>query len=110
MLSTFHKPRSPRTVAPLNDYDVRVGKTRGEFTPHSHPETHEFFLVPQGSLTIKLEPGDVELRPGQMYVVSRGVQHQPVSADEAEVLLIEPSTKINIGYTPSDFTAERMVT
>ncbi len=97
-------------MAPLNDYDVRVVKTRGEFTPHSHPETHEFFLVPQGSLTIKLEPGDVELRPGQMYVVSRGVQHQPVSADEAEVLLIEPSTTINTGDTPSDFTAERIVT
>jgi len=109
VLSTFQEPWSPRTVATLNDYDVRVVKTRGEFTPHSHPDTDEFFLVLQGSLTIKLESGDVELGPGQLYVVPRGVQHQPVSADGAEVVLIEPSATVNTGDTPSELTAERRV-
>ncbi len=28
----------------MNDYDVRVVKTRGEFTRHAHPETDELFL------------------------------------------------------------------
>lgn len=102
MLATFQEPWSPRTVATLNDYDVRVVKTRGEFTPHSHPDTDEFFLVLQGSLTIKLESGDVELGPGQLYLVPRGVQHQPVSAQGAEVVLIEPSATINTGDTPSE--------
>jgi mannose-6-phosphate isomerase-like protein (cupin superfamily) len=109
VLSTLQEPWLPRTVATLNDYDVRVVKTRGEFTPHSHPETDEFFLVLQGSLTIKLESGDVELGPDQMYVVPRGTQHQPVSADGAEVVLIEPSTTINTGDTPSELTADRVV-
>lgn len=79
VLATFEEPWSPRTVSLLNDYDVRVVKTRGEFTRHSHPETDEFFLVLRGSLTIKMAAGDVTLRPGQMYVVPRGVPHQPVS-------------------------------
>jgi mannose-6-phosphate isomerase-like protein (cupin superfamily) len=91
----------------MNDYDVRLVKTRGEFTPHSHPETDELFLVLRGSLTIRMEDGDVELAAGQMYVVPRGVPHQPVSADGADVLLVEPSATVNTGDTPSDLTAPR---
>ncbi|MDN5858789.1 MAG: cupin domain-containing protein [Pseudonocardia sp.] len=109
VLSTFEEAWAPRTVAMLNDYDVRVVKTQGEFTRHSHPETDEFFLVLRGSLTIKMDGGDVELGPGQVYVVPRGVSHQPVSAEGAEVLLIEPSATTNTGDTPSGLTAERRV-
>jgi Mannose-6-phosphate isomerase len=109
VLSTLEDPWSPRTVAVLNDYDVRVVKTKGEFTRHSHPDTDEFFLVLRGSLTIRLEAGDVELGPGQMYVVPRGVQHQPVSVDGADVVLIEPSETVNTGDTPSELTAARRI-
>lgn len=45
VLSTFTETWSPRTVATLNDYDLRVVRTHGEFTRHSHPETDEAFLV-----------------------------------------------------------------
>ncbi len=64
-------------MAVLNDYDVRVIKTRGEFTRHSHPETDELFLVLRGSLTIRLDDGDVELGPGQVYVVPRACRTSP---------------------------------
>lgn len=107
VLATFDEPWSPRTVAVLNDYDVRVVKTRGEFTRHSHPDTDELFLVLSGHLTIRLDDHEVRLGPGQLYVVPRGVQHQPVSSDGAEVVLIEPSSTVNTGDTPSTLTAER---
>jgi mannose-6-phosphate isomerase-like protein (cupin superfamily) len=107
VLATFDEPWSPRTVATLNDYDVRVVKTRGEFTRHSHPETDELFLVLRGELTIRMDDGDVHAGPGQLVVVPRGLHHQPVSADGAEVLLIEPSATVNTGDTPSELTAER---
>ncbi len=107
VLSTFTQPWSPRTVATLNDYDLRVVKTLGEFTRHSHPDTDEVFLVLAGSLTIRLDDGEVTLGPGQLHVVPRGVQHQPFSSDGAEVLLIEPSDTVNTGDTPSDLTAHR---
>jgi mannose-6-phosphate isomerase-like protein (cupin superfamily) len=108
-LSRISEPWRPRTIAVLNDYDVRVVKARGEFTPHRHPETDEVFLVITGSLTIRMDDGDVRLGPGQLYVVPRGVRHQPVSADGAQVLLIEPSATVNTGDTPSERTAERRV-
>ena len=109
VLATFEEPWAPRTVAILNDYDVRVVKTKGEFTRHSHPDTDEFFLVLRGTLTIRLDAGDVELGPGQVYVVPRGVPHQPVSVGGAEVVLIEPSATVNTGDTPSELTARRHV-
>lgn len=106
VLSKLKEPWSPRTVATVNDYDVRVVKTQGEFTRHSHPQTDEMFLVLAGSLTIRLDDGEVTLGPGQLYVVTRGVHHQPVSTDGAEVLLIEPSDTVNTGDTPSELTVD----
>ncbi len=106
-LARIDAPWSPRTVAVLNDYDIRVVKTKGEFTRHRHLETDEVFLVLSGSLTIRLDDDEVTLGPGQLYVVPRGVHHQPVSIDGADVVLIEPSTTINTGDTPSHLTAER---
>jgi len=96
-------------VMTLNDYDVRVVKAKGEFTRHSHPETDEFFLVLRGRVTIRMDDGDVQLGPGQIYVVPRGVDHQPVSVEGAEVLLVEPSATVNTGDSPSSLTAERRV-
>ena len=109
VLSDVDQPWSPRTVGTVNDYDVRVVRTHGEFTRHSHPETDEFFLVLTGSLTIRMEAGDVTLGPGEVYIVPKGVQHQPVSPDGATVLLLEPSATVNTGDTPSPLTAERRV-
>jgi mannose-6-phosphate isomerase-like protein (cupin superfamily) len=108
-LATFDEPWSPRTVAVVNDYDIRVVRTKGEFTRHSHPETDEFFMVLTGSLTIRLDDRDVELGPGQLYVIPRGVHHQPVSEGGAEVVLISPSETPNTGDSPGELTAERRV-
>lgn len=61
-LSLIDEPWSPETVAVLNDYDIRVVKTKGEFTRHSHPETDEVFIVLDGSRTIRLDAGNVDPR------------------------------------------------
>ena len=107
VLAQISQPWQPRTVAVLNDYDLRVVRTQGEFTRHTHPETDEVFLVLSGELTIRMDDGDVTLGPGQLYVVPKGMPHQPVSREGAEVLLIEPSATVNTGDTPSELTADR---
>ncbi len=109
-LDTIDEPWTPLTVAVVNDYDVRVVKVRGEFTWHSHPETDELFHVLSGSLTIEMAEGDVHLGAGDLYVVPRGRQHRPRSADGASVLLVEPSATVNTGDTPSRLTTGRRVT
>jgi mannose-6-phosphate isomerase-like protein (cupin superfamily) len=72
-------------------------KVNGEFVWHHHENTDDFFLVLKGRLTIRLRDGDVELGPGELFVVPVGVEHQPVAAEEAELLLIEPSGTPNTG-------------
>jgi len=104
VLSTFAETWKPRTIATVNDYDVRLVKVLGEFTWHSHPDTDELFLVLRGSLTIRTDDVDVDLATGQLSVVPRGVRHQPYSADGADVLLLEPFVTSNTGDTPSHLT------
>jgi mannose-6-phosphate isomerase-like protein (cupin superfamily) len=96
-LASFDEAFQPRIVARYNDNKVMVAKTRGEFVWHSHPDTDDFFLVLDGKLTIQLRDGHVELGPGEMFVVPRGVEHCPRADPEAHVLLIEPAGTPNTG-------------
>lgn len=96
-LRQFNEHWAPRTVAQLNDYDVMVVKVQGEFVWHSHADTDDFFLVLKGRLTIRLRDGEIVLGPGELFVVSRGVEHQPFAEEETHLLLIEPSGTPNTG-------------
>ena len=88
---------SPRIVGRYNGNKLQVGKIRGEFVWHTHPDSDDFFLVVTGHLTIRLRDRDVELGPGDLYVVPAGVEHCPVSEEGAEVLLIEADGTPNTG-------------
>ena len=96
-LASFEEHWAPRTVAQFNGHDVMVVKVKGEFVWHHHDDTDDFFLVLNGQVTIRLRDGDVVLGPGEMFVVPAGVEHQPVAAAEAELLLIEPTGTPNTG-------------
>jgi mannose-6-phosphate isomerase-like protein (cupin superfamily) len=97
VLASFDEAFAPRIVAYYNDSKVQVAKTRGEFVWHTHPDTDDLFVVLAGRLTIQLRDRDVELGPGELYVVPRGVEHCPRADDEAHVLLIEPRGTPNTG-------------
>jgi mannose-6-phosphate isomerase-like protein (cupin superfamily) len=104
-LASFDEAFSPKIVGELNDYKLEVVKARGEFVWHSHPDTDDFFLVLAGRLTIQLRDRDVELGPGELFVVPRGVEHCPRADDEAHVLLIEPMGTPNTGDAGGERTA-----
>ena len=101
----FSEHWSPKLVARLNDYEVKLVKLKGEFVWHTHEDTDELFLVVEGRLTIQLRDRDVTLGPGQLFVVPRGVEHCPRADDEVKVLLLEPSGVVNTGDAGGDLTA-----
>ncbi len=107
-LETFSEHWSPRIVADFNGNDVMVVKVKGEFNWHSHPDTDDFFLVINGQITIKLRDGDVHLSEGELFVVPKGVEHCPVAAEEAELLLIEPHGTPNTGDQATATTKVRI--
>lgn len=96
-LAQFSELWAPRTVAQLNNHDIMVVKVRGEFVWHSHADTDDFFLVLKGRLTIRLRDREVVLGAGELFVVPRGVEHQPFAEEETHLLLIEPSGTPNTG-------------
>ena len=96
-LSRFSEHWSPKLVAELNGQHVKLAKLQGEFVWHSHTHEDELFLVLEGQLTLEFRDRTLELRPGELVVVPRGVEHRPVCAGEVHVLLFEPSTTWNTG-------------
>jgi mannose-6-phosphate isomerase-like protein (cupin superfamily) len=94
-LASFDQVYSPRIVAHMNDYDVRVAHTRGEHLWHVHDDTDEFFLVLHGQFHIALRDADgnettVVLRKDDTFVVPKGTEHKPSSPGGA-ILMFEPS-------------------
>ena len=104
-LSLFTELWSPKVIARVNDYDVKVVKVKGEFVWHRHEDTDELFLVLRGRLRIQMREGAVEIGPGQMYVVPKGVEHCPVADEETHALLLEPRGVVNTGDVGGDLTA-----
>ncbi len=88
---------SPRVVAHVDDYFVKVAKVHGTFDWHAHETEDELFLVLSGSLTIRMEECSVTLAPGQLFVVPKGVRHCPVADEECQILLFERSTTKHTG-------------
>ena len=106
MLARFAEHWSPKKIAQINDYDVRIVKVQGEFTWHKHDDTDELFLVLSGELTIQMRDRDVVLRPQDLFVVPRGLEHCPRADTETALLLLEPSSVVNTGDAGGDLTSE----
>ena len=96
-LGQFTDHWSPRIIAAFNGHDVMLVKVQGEFVWHTHPDTDDFFLVLHGQIKIRQRDGDIILNAGELYVVPKGVEHCPIAADEAHLLLIEPKGTPNTG-------------
>jgi mannose-6-phosphate isomerase-like protein (cupin superfamily) len=100
-LDGFDDIWSPRIIAYINDYDVRLARFSGEHVWHVHEQTDEFFLVLDGEIEIALrEDGGeraVTLPRGSVFVVPRGTFHKPSSATGAAVLLVEPTGTLSVG-------------
>ncbi|MFK7944952.1 MAG: cupin domain-containing protein [Paracoccaceae bacterium] len=96
-LAEFSDHWAPKIVSRYNGNDVMVVKFQGEFPWHSHADTDDFFLVIDGHVRIDTEDGPVQLAPGELCVVPKGLKHRPVAEHEAKVLLIEPSGTPNTG-------------
>ncbi len=94
-LASFDDVYSPRIVARMNDYDVKIAHANGEHVWHVHDDTDEFFLVLDGRFDIAIRPAGggettVALRVHDTFVVPRGTPHKPSSPGGA-ILMFEPS-------------------
>ena len=99
----------PKVVAEMNDYQFKIVRIEGDFVWHQHAGTDETFIVLDGELRIDFRDGAVTLKPGEMFVVPKGVEHKPFAEREVKLLLIEPRGVLNTGDATSERTAHNDV-
>ena len=97
---------SPRIIEELDDSYVKVAKLKGTLAWHSHDDEDELFLVLKGHLRIEFENGYIDLQEGDLHVVPKGVQHNPVARKECLVMLIERKSTLHTGRVKTPKTRE----
>jgi mannose-6-phosphate isomerase-like protein (cupin superfamily) len=105
---SFDEQWSPRIAGEVNDAAVKLVKLKGEFLWHHHENEDEMFLVVRGRLTIRLRGRDVVLEENEFLIVPKGVEHMPVAAEEAWVMLFEPKTTLNTGNVVNERTVSNL--
>lgn len=95
--SLFHEHWQPKVIASLNGQELKVARFLGEFPWHTHDDIDELFLCWRGHFRLEFRDHAVEMGPGDFHLVPRGIEHRPVAATEAQVLLLEPAGVVNTG-------------
>ena len=95
---------SPKVIGQVNDQYVKLAKVQGEFVWHQHDDEDELFLVVRGRLTLQFEDGELQLGPGELYVVPKGTPHRPLAEEECWVLLVETVTTKHTGDVETPLT------
>jgi mannose-6-phosphate isomerase-like protein (cupin superfamily) len=108
-LGLFDATWTPKIIGELNGQQVKLAKLQGELTWHSHAHEDELFLILEGSLLMQIknesgETEDVHLNRGDMYIVPKGVEHNPIAKDGASVMLFEPASTKHTGELIIDRT------
>lgn len=95
---------SPRVIAEVDEAYIKVAKVQGSLAWHSHDGEDELFLVLHGRLRIELEGRAVELGEGEMFVVPKGVRHNPIAEQECHILLVERKSTLHTGNVVTEKT------
>ena len=95
---------SPRVIGEVDDNYVKVAKVHGTFGWHRHEHEDELFLVLRGCLRIEMDTDTVTLQEGELFVVPKGVRHNPSAQDECLVMLIERKSTLHTGDVVNEKT------
>ena len=94
----FSKHWHPHQIAVVDDMQVILAKLKGEFVWHRHDNEDELFQVIKGTLYMQFRGRTVVVNQGELIVVPKGVEHNPMTKNDEEVhvLLFE---KLNTAHT-----------
>ena len=97
--SKFSKNWHPHQIAVVDDMQVILAKLKGEFVWHKHEDEDELFQVIKGTLYMQFRAAPSEansegrtwtevVKEGEMIVVPKGVEHNPMTKNDEEVLVL----------------------
>ncbi|MGJ8591698.1 MAG: cupin domain-containing protein [Aquaticitalea sp.] len=104
--SKFQKNWHPHQIAVVDDMQVILAKLKGEFVWHSHEDEDELFQVIKGTLYMQFRDKTEVVREGELIVVPKGVEHNPMTKNDEEVhvLLFEKLATAHTGTVQHEKT------
>ena len=81
------EPYHNRSLATVNDHEIRMSVMTSGFPWHRHPDSDETFYGIDGELVIEFDTGDIVVRPGEFVTVPAGTRHRTRPAGERSVNL-----------------------
>ena len=97
--SKFSKNWHPHQIAIVDNMQVLLAILKGEFVWHSHEDEDELFQVIKGTLYMQFRDRTEIVKEGELIVVPKGVEHNPMTKDneEVQVLLFEKLSTAHTG-------------
>lgn len=97
--AAFTKQWHPHQIAVVDDMQVILAKIQGEFVWHAHENEDELFQVLKGTLFMQFRDRTEIVKEGEIIVVPKGVEHNPMTknGEEVHVLLFEKSNTAHTG-------------
>lgn len=74
-------------IAQVNDHVVRMSLMTEPYFWHYHPNSDETFIGVEGIVILELMDQRVELGPGQMFTVPKGMKHRTAPAGSRSINL-----------------------
>ncbi|NHF60629.1 cupin domain-containing protein [Flavobacteriaceae bacterium TP-CH-4] len=104
--NAFSKQWHPHQIAIVDDMQVILAKIRGEFVWHSHEHEDELFQVLKGTLYMQFRDRTEEVKEGEIIVVPKGVEHNPMTknGEEVHLLLFEKQSTAHTGDVKHELT------
>lgn len=95
----FTKQWHPHQIAIVDDMQVLLAKLQGEFVWHAHEHEDELFQVIKGTLYMQFRDRTEVVKEGEIIVVPKGMEHNPMTKDgeEVHVLLFEKLSTAHTG-------------
>lgn len=97
--SKFTKNWHPHQITVVDNMQVILAKLKGEFVWHSHEHEDELFQVIKGTLYMQFRDRTEVVNQGEIIVVPKGVEHNPMTKndEEVQVLLFEKLSTAHTG-------------
>jgi len=98
---------SPKIIAELNGQYVLAVKAEGEKIPwHTHENEDELFYVVEGILEIFETDKQFKVKPGEFYIVRKGIEHRVIPQGKVKLLLFQPAETTHTGNVRTDITKD----
>ena len=85
---------------------VLLAKINGEFVWHVHEDEDELFQVVKGTLYMQFRDRTEVVKEGEMIIVPKGVEHNPMTknGEEVHILLFEKLSTAHTGNVKHEKT------